>query len=118
MSPSAGREEDPDTPRRALVDTGARRSAIRGDLARRLGFSPFDKINVEMPWGALVVEAYDLEFRLPNGRTFYVLAAAIDGLENIDVIIGMDIIRKSVLTVNGRRQSFRMSFPRGIVVPR
>lgn len=119
---------DGSLPYRGLVDTGATRTAIREDLARRLRLSPGVPVLMESPgqppqWK----NTYHLRMTLPRsglkvmpaGRfEFYITAVATDEMKDIDVFIGMDIIGRSTLIVKGRGRRFKISFPRGIVVPR
>ncbi|MDA8001342.1 MAG: retropepsin-like domain-containing protein [Alphaproteobacteria bacterium] len=103
----------------ALVDTGATISGIQGELARRLDFTVGVKRFIDTPHGGNVTDIYELDMTLPGGLMFHgVHAAELVGLRGIDIVIGMDIIRKSVLIVNGSGQSFRMFFPRRFVAPR
>ncbi|MDA7982436.1 MAG: retroviral-like aspartic protease family protein [Alphaproteobacteria bacterium] len=121
VGPEARMVQLPDTEKfhTAMVDTGASISAIQATLARNLGFNHSATRSVDTARGESDRKIYELDVALAGGLMFRgVHVAEIDGLRGIDFVIGMDIIRKSVLIVNGSGRSFRMFFPRRFVVPR
>lgn len=114
-----------------LIDTGATRSVITDRVAQELSILPIGEIPVTTASGRTVSLVYKAEIRtqIPtseHGRRTSIgcecTATAWPGLrigqenQRIDVLIGMDILMKHRLVVEGNH--FEFGFPLGTTVPR
>ena len=104
----------PYTPKlwRGLWDTGASKSSITQRIVDDLNLIPVGNTNISTANGVVTVNTYFVDFGLPNGVTITnVLVSCADLGDDIDVLIGMDIIRHgdfSITNVNGKTTfSFR-----------
>ena len=86
----------PYTPKlwRGLWDTGASKSSITQRIVDDLNLIPVGNTNISTANGIVAVSTYFVDFGLPNGVTVKnVLVSCADLGDDIDVLIGMDIIR-------------------------
>lgn len=105
----------PYTPKlwKALWDTGASKSSISQRIVDDLSLIPIGKNNVSTANGVVPVNTYFVDIGLPNGMTVKNVSVTCCNLgEDIDVLIGMDIIRHgdfSITNVNNKTTfSFRI----------
>ena len=91
---------------KGLWDTGASRSSITQRIVDDLSLIPVGKTNISTANGIVTVDTYFVNLGLPNGVTVNnVLVSCADLGEDIDVSIGMDIIRHgdfSITNVNNK----------------
>ena len=97
---------------RGLWDTGASKSSITQRIVDDLSLIPVGNTNISTANGIVTVNTYFVDFGLPNGVTVKnVLVSCADLGDDIDILIGMDIIRHgdfSITNVNGKTTfSFR-----------
>lgn len=97
---------------RGLWDTGASRSSITQRIVDDLNLIPVGNTNISTANGIVTVNVYFVDFGLPNGVTVKnVMVSCSDLGDDIDVLIGMDIIKHgdfSITNVNGKTTfSFR-----------
>ena len=97
---------------RGLWDTGASRSSIAQRIVDDLNLIPVGNTNISTANGIVTVNVYFVDFGLPNGVTIKnVMVSCSDLGDDIDVLIGMDIIKHgdfSITNVNGKTTfSFR-----------
>lgn len=77
-----------------LWDTGASKSSITQRIVDDLNLIPVGNTNISTANGIVTVNTYFVDFGLPNGVTVgNVLVSCADLGEDIDVLIGMDIIK-------------------------
>lgn len=96
----------------AMIDTGASRSVIRADITNQLNLKPVGTTLIQTA-STTNVRAYEylLRFLMPNGVIAEVraIAAPLQG-QNIQCLIGRDILRHGVLIYLGHDNSFTLSF--------
>ena len=96
----------------AMVDTGAPRSVIQDGLAAQLNLKPIGRIPISSvtAQGVLCYE-YQVRFSLPNGIIVEgaVIEAPLQG-QQIQALIGRDILAHSVLVYIGRTNQFTIAF--------
>lgn len=97
---------------KGLWDTGASRSSITQRIVDDLALIPIGQTNVSTANGIVPVNTYLVDIGLPNGVTIRnVTSSCCDLGEDIDILIGMDIIKHgdfSITNVNGKTTfSFR-----------
>lgn len=97
---------------RGLWDTGASKSSITQRIVDDLSLIPVGNTNISTANGVVTVSTYFVDLGLPNGVTVKnVLVSCADLGDDIDVLIGMDIIRHgdfAITNVNGKTTfSFR-----------
>jgi len=124
-------ETKEEKPYLGLIDTGATRSVITDRVAQELSIFPIGEIPVTTASGRTVSLVYKAEIRaqIPaSGDSRHTsigcdcTATAWPGLrigqenQRIDVLIGMDIIMKHRLVVEGNH--FEFGFPLGTIAPR
>ena len=98
-----------------LVDTGASHSMVKRGVLGPLGLHPVGTMDINTPSSQGVTCAlYSVRMILPQGITVdsTVIEAAPGGLEgqNIDGLIGRDILQFGILIYQGRSNQFTMSF--------
>lgn len=98
---------------KALVDTGASRSAVSARFAESARLVPFGKTDVHTAKGTDTVSVYTVDVFLPNNVWFpQMFVSEFKGASDFDFIIGMDILSKgdmSITNADGRTVfSFRM----------
>ena len=96
----------------ALVDTGATMTVVGQDVVLRLGLQPVGMALVHTP-SSSSVECYKYMVRLvlPHDITLDVVAlgAPMQG-QDIQCLIGRDVLKSSVFTYSGHTNSFTLSF--------
>lgn len=103
----------PYTPKmwRGLWDTGASRSSITQRIVNDLNLIPVGDTNISMANGIVTVNTYFVDLGLPNGVTVEnVLVSCADLGEDIDVLIGMDIIRHGDFSITNVNYKTTFSF--------
>lgn len=105
--------ENPYTPKmwRGLWDTGASRSSITQRIVDDLSLIPIGKNNVSTANGIVPVNTYFVDIGLPNGVTVQnVLVTCCDLGQDIDILIGMDIIRHGDFSITNVNNKTTFSF--------
>lgn len=103
----------PFTPKlwRGLWDTGASRSSITQRIVNDLNLIPIGNANIGTANGVVTVNTYFVDFGLPNGVTVKnVLVACTNLGDDIDVLIGMDIIRHGDFAITNIDNKTTFSF--------
>jgi hypothetical protein len=89
---------------RLLVDTGASRSAVRGDVLRELGIAPEDEVRVATP-GARVLPArrHVVRLSLPGAPPLddWTVLDLPPGSRGVDGLLGRDVLSTGLLVVHG-----------------
>ncbi|MDR1072518.1 MAG: retroviral-like aspartic protease family protein [Treponema sp.] len=89
----------------AVWDTGATVSRISNEVIKELGVSPFGYRYVGTANGLMKCGKYEISLYLPNSVVFQdIIVSGFSGGENIDMLIGMDIINAgdfSITNANG-----------------
>ena len=98
----------------ALVDTGASRTAIAPAVVRALGLQPVGLVLVSTPSTTepVVMRRFDVSLELPNGLRVIapaVVEAPVGGQE-IQCLIGRDVLAAAVLVYDGRAGEFSLTF--------
>lgn len=98
---------------RGLWDTGASKSSIDKRVVDELGLIPVGKGTISTANGIVLVNTYFIDLTLPNRVTIKdILVTCADLGEDIDVLIGMDVIQHgdfSITNINGATTfSFRI----------
>lgn len=108
----AGNKIPTPLPARALVDTGAARTAIRQGLAQELGLSPVGVIRIRAAGSApIACMEFFLRLGLPSNLIWEgeALELPLRGAE-IDCLIGRDPLARGVLLYDGPRNQFTLTF--------
>lgn len=97
-----------------LIDTGASASAIKTGIAKELGLTPHGTISISTAsHKSHVCLTYDIDLIFSIQRVgvqnIRVFETKFEG-QNIDGLIGRDVLRLGVLIYNGYDQSFTLSF--------
>ena len=96
---------------RGLWDTGASKSSINKRIADDLSLIPVGNINISTANGVVPVNTYFVDVGLPNGVTVKnVLVSCADLGDDIDILIGMDIIRHGDFSVTNVNNKTTFSF--------
>lgn len=99
-------------PAKALLDTGAARTAIRQGLAQALGLSPVGVTRIRAAGSALIacMEFY-VRFGLPGDEIWEgrVLELPLRG-DEIDCLIGRDLLARCVFLYDGHGNQFTLTF--------
>ena len=90
---------------KALLDTGAGISGVRGSLARGLQLRTISSINLSGATGKDVVPVYAVHLNIPGFGKLHTRVARTDN-NGPEVIIGRDLMAGCVLIYNGNRGSF------------
>jgi predicted aspartyl protease len=103
----------PYTPKmwRGLWDTGASKSSITKRIVDDLNLIPIGNTNISTANGIVTVNTYFVDFGLPNGVTIRnVLVSCADLGDDVDVLIGMDIIRHGDFAITNVNDHTTFSF--------
>lgn len=96
----------------AMIDTGASSSVLNPDIISKLSLNPIGQIKINTPsCVGLDCYQYSVAFVLPNGviiEVSDVIEAPLQG-QNIQCLIGRDILKLGVLIYNGYMQSVTFS---------
>ena len=96
---------------RGLWDTGASKSSIDKRVADELNLIPVGKGMISTANGVVSVNTYFVNLTLPNHVTIKnVLVTGADLGNDIDVLIGMDIIRHGDFSITNANSSTTFSF--------
>lgn len=96
---------------RGLWDTGASKSSIDKRVVDDLGLTPVGRGMISTANGVVLVNTYFINLTLPNHVTVKdVLVTGADLGNNIDVLIGMDIIRHGDFSITNMNNSTTFSF--------
>lgn len=96
---------------RGLWDTGASRSSVDKRVVDELGLIPVGKGTISTANGVVSVNTYFVNLTLPNRVTVRdVLVTCADLGNDIDVLIGMDIIRHGDFSITNTNRSTTFSF--------
>ena len=96
---------------RGLWDTGASKSSITQRIVDDLNLIPVGNTNISTANGVVAVNTYFVDFGLPNGVTVKnVLVSCADLGDDIDVLIGMDIIRHGDFAITNTNKKTTFSF--------
>lgn len=96
---------------RGLWDTGASKSSITRRIVDDLNLIPVGNTNISTANGIVSVNTYFVDIGLPNGVTVKnVLVSCADLGEDIDVLIGMDIIRHGDFSITNTNNKTTFSF--------
>ena len=94
-----------------LWDTGASKSSITQRIVDDLALIPVGNTNISTANGIVTVNTYFVDFGLPNGVTVKnVLVSCADLGDDIDVLIGMDIIRHGDFSITNTNNRTTFSF--------
>lgn len=103
----------PYTPKlwRGLWDTGASKSSITQRIVDDLSLIPVGNTNISTANGIVTVNTYFVDFGLPNGVTVKnVLVSCADLGNDIDILIGMDIIEHGDFAITNTNGKTTFSF--------
>jgi hypothetical protein len=107
------------TPVRALIDTGADRTAVSPGALARLGLVSSGRIEMVTASGSVMVNRYEISLSIfgPAGiagpalvRPTWLVTDFVQPLPGVEALIGMDLIGEIILTVNGPGRTFRLDF--------
>jgi predicted aspartyl protease len=95
----------------ALIDTGASGSVVKASLLQPLGLHPVGTVTVNTPTSHDVsCPTFAVQMTLPNGFVdVTVIEAPLDG-QNIEALIGRDVLRHGLLIYQGITNQFTLSF--------
>lgn len=109
--------QHPPTPVNAslLVDTGASHSMVKDGLLGTLGLHPVGTVGVNTPTSQGVpCGLYSVRITLPHGQYIdtTVIQSPPSGFQgqNIDGVIGRDVLKWAILIYMGQRAQFTLSF--------
>ena len=94
-----------------LWDTGASRSSITQRIVDDLSLIPVGNTNISTANGVVTVNTYFIDVGLPNGVTVRNVLVSCSNLgDDIDVLIGMDIIRHGDFAITNTNNRTTFSF--------
>lgn len=99
-------------PAAMMIDTGASNSVIQTGIAQQLGLQPVGTVGINTPSSENVqCLQYLVRLLLPKGLVAVVLAteAPLNG-QNIQGLIGRDLLQHGVLVYLGTENQFTLSF--------
>jgi hypothetical protein len=96
----------------ALIDTGASGTAVQAGLLADLGLHPVGVIPVGTPTTQehILLPQYAVELTMPNGFLDVTVIEAPLGGQNIQALIGRDVLRYAVFIYQGHTSQFTLSF--------
>jgi predicted aspartyl protease len=98
----------------AMIDTGASGTVVNPNVIAALGLSPVGSVPIHTPSTIepLDCDLYHVDISFPNGVSFSnaVVICAPLGMQNIECLIGRDILENAVLTYIGYINQFTISF--------
>ncbi|MDY7010650.1 MAG: aspartyl protease family protein [Planctomycetota bacterium] len=95
-----------------MIDTGATGTVVREDLVHRLGLHPVGMTLINTPSSTNIsCMTYSVRLFFPGGVTAEDVAIAVplQG-QNIECLVGRDILRHGVSIYTGYMNTFTMSF--------
>lgn len=94
-----------------LWDTGASMSSITQRIVDDISLIPVGRINMSTANGVVPVNTYFVDIGLPNGLTVKnVLVSCCDLGDDIDILIGMDIIKFGDFSITNTNKKTTFSF--------
>lgn len=89
---------------RAIFDTGATETCLSSSIVDKLGLESYGVYPIDTAAGVVASGAYDFFVNIPmrgSSPDFYIFGGDFDsGDSGIDVLVGMDIIMRGLLTVS------------------
>jgi hypothetical protein len=117
VAQAGGQPSPPPAPVSAslLIDTGASHSMVKDGLLGPLGLHPVGAVGVNSPTSqGVVCPVYSVRMNLPNSQYIdtTVIQAQPAGFQgqNIDGVIGRDVLKWGILIYMGQRAQFTLSF--------
>ena len=104
--PIRGYPEDKKIPlkAKALIDTGASRSAIRNTFVQAAKLVSYEKCTIRMAKGEYVSSVYTVDILFPNRMIAKsIKAAEFSGNHEFDFIVGMDILRMTDMAITNAK---------------
>lgn len=104
---------------RALLDTGADAMSVAPDVLNRLGLSSSGQVRMTTASGSVLVDRYEISLSIfgPMGiagpalvRPLWNVTSFSHALPGIEALIGMDLIRQIVLSIDGPAGAFTLDF--------
>ena len=95
---------------RALWDTGSTQSCISSRLVKKLGLKVYQRREFQTPTGIVALEMYRVNISLDNKEIPGLIVPCIDLDENVDFLIGMDIITLGDFAVTNMEERTTFSF--------
>ncbi|HEY7158609.1 MAG TPA: aspartyl protease family protein [Gemmataceae bacterium] len=104
---------------RALIDTGADATSVAPDVLNRLGLVSSGQVRMTTASSTLLVDRYEISLSIfgPAGvagpalvRPLWNITSFSQSLPGIEALIGMDLIRQIVLTIDGPGGLFTLEF--------
>jgi len=96
----------------AMIDTGASVTVISDNLIKKLNINPTGKVLVNTPTAMNVsCDEYHLRVIFPNNVIIetFVVSAPMEG-QNVNCLIGRDLLQHSVFVYIGYARTFSLSF--------
>ena len=104
--PIQGYQWDKKVPQKAkaLIDTGASRSAIRNTFVQAAKLVSYEKCTIRMAKGEYISSVYTTDILFPNRMMAKnIKAAEFSGNHEFDFIVGMDILRMTDMAITNAR---------------
>lgn len=104
---------------RALLDTGADAVSVAPDVLNRLGLVSSGQIRMTTASGSVLVDRYEISLSIFGSagiagpalvRPSWNVTSFSQSLPGIEALIGMDLIRQVVLTIDGPAGAFTLDF--------
>ena len=99
---------------KAMWDTGSTLSGITQEIVDLLGLTPIKKLTAHTSNGSVLVDVYKVSLVLPNNIMVGNVAVSCNNMDDdIDVLIGMNVIRLGdfALTNKDRKSTFSFRVP-------
>jgi hypothetical protein len=87
---------------RGIWDTGATNSVITSKVIQARDLKPIGIVEVGTPNGKSNANTYLVNFRMPNHVGFVGIRVTEGKLEDVDVLVGMDIINKGDMSITNK----------------
>lgn len=94
----------------ALWDTGATQSCISSRLAEKLDLKVYQRQKFQTPTGIVALELFRVNLSLDNKEIPGLIVPCIDLDENVDFLIGMDVITLGDFAVTNMDERTTFSF--------
>ena len=89
---------------KALIDTGASRSAIRSTFVQAAKLVSYEKCTIRMAKGEYISSVYNIDILFPNRMMAKnIKAAEFSGNHEFDFIVGMDILRMTDMAITNAK---------------
>ena len=97
--------------KKSLWDTGATTTGVNIDLVHKLKLRPFRKISVQGAHGKKTVDIYLIDLEIPNNIMFKnIRATGLELGEDVDVLVGMDIIMAGDFAISSEGEKTIFSY--------